>query len=231
MEKQRKVRRRKSPKHYILGGVVWALVGSMAGTATYAHLTKNDSQVSTVNEEQTECKVPCQHLHCYMNSQGYVTYLPSEEEIIGDFIKQDNIRQVFTESDIEFAKRLYENGFVLVEDNKPIIQYTEGTVSWGEELMGFDEDGEPIYKCAGFYAYRYNAFEDTFEKSPYISSILNLSEEYPYIKMNNLYEYVDEEQLNRDFQSFFEDDEGDVFDNYDEWFGGEVPDIFSFCTF
>ena len=30
---------------------------------------------------------------------------------------------------------------------------------------------------------------------------------------------VSEDKLFEDFQSFFERDEGDVFDNYDEWFG------------
>ena len=220
MEKKRKLRKRKSPRHYILGGVVWALVGSIAGTATYAHLTKNDSQVSTVNDMTTECKIPCKRLHCSMNKDGYVTYLPREEKEINGFIKQDIIKQVFFDSDIEFANKLFENGFVVAEDNRPLIEYIEGT-TWESKLDGYDDAGNPIYKCAGFYAFQYNSDTDTFVRSDYTASVFNINEEYPYIKINGLYDMISEDKLNEDFQSFFEDDGGDVFDNYDEWFGDE----------
>ena len=139
------------------------MVGTIGATS---YFTKHDSKVSSVNYVENECKVPCKHLHCYMNKDGYVTYLPSEEKEINGFIKQDNYKQVFLDSDIEFANRLFENGFVLVEDNKLLIEYIEST-SWGSELDGYDENGDPIYKTAGYYAFKYDPELDTFVRSLY----------------------------------------------------------------
>ena len=63
----------------------------------------------------------------------------------------------------------------------------------------------------------YSGYNDLFNslKNKEIQSILMI---------DSLYDMISEDQLDDDIQSFFEKDDGDIFDNYDEWFGDEVPD-------
>ena len=221
MEKSRKIKRKKT-KHYILGGLTWALVGSMVGTmGTISYFTKNDSKVSSKSSVNVECQVPCKHLHCYINSEGYVTYLESEEATIDDFVKQDNFKVAFLDSDFELASKLYQNRLVLVEDNRKYIEAVENTVGLKEYVVGYDENNNPITGVAGFYAYDYDSESDTFIKSGYVSSIFNISEDYPYIKIGNLFDIVDIEELDNELPGFAEDDfydeDEDIVEDFENW--------------
>ncbi len=201
IKKKNNIRRRPTPKDYLIEGITWTLIGSMVGImGTAAYYTKKDSKPVGVNQVESECKVPCQHLHCYINSNGFITYLASEEAMVGDFVKLNKVKPIFSDSDIELANKLYENGLVLVEDNRDLITYIENSVSYQRI---YNENGEAISKVPGFYGYYYDSETDTFVQSGYTASIFNISEDYPYVKMESLYIPVDVEELDEDFESIF----------------------------
>ena len=201
------VKRRRNKKKIIIRNISLILVGSMIGIASYKLASD-------------KCCVPASHKHLYINKEGYCCYLESEKDKVNEFYKQSDFKLSFSE-DKELDERLLENGFVKIEDNLDLIHYYEQNNGW-EEVVGYDENNEPIIERAGFYGYKYDYSNDYIVKSDPVCFLENIMEEYPYIKIGNLFDMVNVNDLLDNFEGFnfdeFSDDEDDISGNFDEFY-------------
>lgn len=208
-----KKRNKKNIKKTIIRGVSLVLVGSIVGIATYKHFDKDS------------CHIPGKHSHLYVNNRRYSVYLNSEEEKINGFYKTNQFKLNFDDYDNEnFQKRLMAEGLVPISDNLDLIQYERATNGW-ENVVAYQEDGEPLTATAGFYAYKYDIETDSFVKSDYVSILENIMDEYPYIKVGSLFDIVASSSITDNSLTYLDDEEENIF-NGDYEGDSDIPDYF-----
>ncbi len=145
-------------------------------------------------------RIKYHHEHVYKDSEGYCIRVLSEKEKIGDYIKQQEYRLINEPSDNDMEMNLFNSGFVKIADNLELLGDLEEKLS-GERTYKGNGQVELVGEYA-FFGYRVIKVENgnyIFEESPYVKSLEEIMEEYPYIRKSHFFRIVNSNEIVTDF--------------------------------